>query len=108
MEYIYLIRLGNTDDYKIGYSKKPEARRKGLQTANGEPLEIVKEIAVNFGFKVESFLHKYYYSKRKLGEWFELDDEDLLKFEEICLRQSKALDFLSVHNTYYKDRGDRF
>lgn len=108
MEYIYLIKLEKENLYKIGYSKKPTQRLKELQTANGGRLELIKSIEVNFGYKVETFLHKYYFFKRKLGEWFELNEEDLLKFEEICKKQSSVLDFLSNNNTYINDREGRF
>jgi hypothetical protein len=108
MEKVYLIRLENTNDYKIGYSKDPEQRIRGLQTANGGKLELIETVETEFGFKLESHLHRHYSLKRKLGEWFELDEGDILKFKEICKKQEEVLSFLAENNTYIQNKGKKW
>jgi len=67
---VYLIQVGSTNNYKIGYSKEPVKRLAQLQTANYEKLSF---IALCPGAKeIEMSFHKKYKSYKINGEWFNL------------------------------------
>jgi hypothetical protein len=76
--YIYLIYNVRTDLTKIGRSKNPIAREKTLQSEDPK-LNIV---ALWKGDKaVEKILQLMFHSKRKRGEWFDLDSSDFIKIK---------------------------
>lgn len=78
-KHIYIIQLGDTDIYKIGFSKDPDKRIKQLQSKCPIPLKI---IYTNFGHDyefVEKYLHYQYREQRVKGEWFQLSTEDIVK-----------------------------
>ena len=67
---IYLIRAGETDLYKIGYtSGKAKKRVKGLQTGCPHKLSIVRVLQGDQ--EREKWLHKTFSKYRKEGEWFD-------------------------------------
>jgi predicted GIY-YIG superfamily endonuclease len=101
---IYLIQAENTNKYKIGYSRNPHQRLKQLQTANGEGLLLLKEFKTEFATKLEKQLHRYYLNKQTLGEWFQLDEEDVQKFISLCETKENTLRMLRETNTYIQDR----
>lgn len=71
MTTIYLIRAGDTDLYKIGYTTRDvESRRSALQTGNPYPLSVV---ATWEGTPSdERRIHALLEGCRREGEWFEL------------------------------------
>jgi len=79
---IYIIRMGEFDFYKIGFSKCGiKQRLKDLQVGNPLKLSVVKTIEGTIKF--ERIIHEIFEkigSKRLLGEWFEIKKEDLDKF----------------------------
>ena len=83
--YVYVIRNGQFNQYKIGWTKlRPEedadksvAKRKaGNQTGNPEPLIVVGYFRAS-GVKVEKRLQKMFADRKGLGEWFNLTDMDV-------------------------------
>ena len=77
MGAVYLIHLGDTDVYKIGFSIDPERRLKQLQGKCPLPLTILFEW---WGHDYESFeagIHYWFRDKRIIGEWFKLDIKDI-------------------------------
>ena len=82
MQYIYLIKCQQY--YKIGIANDVQSRLAQLSTGN--PFEL--EVLAVYGFKnanaVEVAIHQRYSGSRKRGEWFFLDDHDLVDFEQIC------------------------
>ena len=77
---VYLIRSGDTDMYKIGYtSGQIKKRMKSLQTGCPYPLSIVK--VINDNQHKEKWLHEKFDMYRKHGEWFKLDNETLI---DVC------------------------
>ena len=100
---IYLIRAGETDLYKIGYtSGKAKKRVKGLQTGCPHKLSVVRELEGNQ--EREKWLHKTFSKYRKEGEWFEFDEETLEKVHEKMVRQRpsewKDLDIKCFRDMY--------
>ena len=66
---VYLIRLGETEKYKIGFSKNAGARVAELQTASPDPLRLLRVVK---GSKAdEKALHAALHTFAVRGEWFE-------------------------------------
>ena len=67
--HLYILSCGNKK--KIGVTSNIEKRIKALQTGNAERivLEYIEE-RLN-PTKAESFLHRYFAKRRKVGEWCE-------------------------------------
>lgn len=77
---VYVIRMGDTPYYKIGYTTSSVARRMAqLQTGNPFKLEIVKVFQGTT--KDEAALHAKFANKRAPAnnEWFILSTLDLLR-----------------------------
>lgn len=72
---IYAIQAGRDGDIKIGYAFDTYKRMSQLQTANSEPLRILKVISGNK--KIEKKIHLDLADFRKAGEWFEAAPEVL-------------------------------
>ena len=75
---------------------------KKLQTGNGSEITIVKEYETKYARKIESWLHKRYYSKRLVGEWFKLDDDDINDFIDTCKKIESTIILLIETNPFYK------
>jgi len=74
---IYLIRLAETDHYKIGYTNgDPQKRLAQLQTGNSQPLHVVDSFSC-VGTRTEKTLHTLFQKARLSGEWFELTELDV-------------------------------
>ena len=96
MKIVYLLEeCGDYPRYKIGVTKgTPEKRVKGLQTGNPNKIIVAKTFPSEFNTMIESKLHRYYQSKRKEGEWFELDSEDVDNFINDCQQIHDVFDML--------------
>ncbi len=84
--FVYLI-LHNNGNVKIGRSKNPIAREKTLQS---EDPELSLLAYWNCPSAIEKELHLKFKTKRKRGEWFNLQPEDLKNIKE----------YLSVYKCY--------
>lgn len=104
---VYLLSVGEEKRrYKIGYTRRQvEQRIKELKTGNCENFEIISVFESKWGTKIESKLHDKYRSKKIDGEWFQLDDIDILLFQESCQNIHNMFEFLSKENTWIIDRG---
>jgi len=79
---VYIIQLGETDIYKIGFSIDPQKRIKQLQRKSPIPLNL---LWWNFGHdykSIEKYLHHRFREQRVQGEWFQLSTEDILWITE--------------------------
>ena len=102
---VYLINQVNTNKYKIGVTKKSvNERLKQLQTGSSESLVTVKEFETNYGFRLETLLHRHYNCKKTIGEWFELTEQDVAIFLKTCETYEGNFKLLEEHNTYYQDK----
>lgn len=81
--HIYIIRAGDTNRYKIGFtSKAPSERMRQLQTANALPLSLIAYWQAPSS--VETKVHALFQTSRLEGEWFELSaDQVLAKLPDI-------------------------
>jgi len=86
--FVYLMKDHINGAYKIGISNSPEYREKTLQSEKPS-IELIeskqfqkRKIAETF----ERLLHEYFKNKRIRGEWFQLDNADIIDFKLILNR----------------------
>jgi hypothetical protein len=79
--YLYIIR--NNGFYKIGYTSDWKKRFQNYRTHLGDVnlIYLTKQLDC---FDLESELHILFKDKRNTGEWFSLDQNDLLKAINFC------------------------
>lgn len=82
MNNLYIIKCG--DWYKIGTAVDVAARLRGLQIGNPVELTLYKSYPVERSFAIEQVLHKTFSSKRGIGEWFKLSEDDLEHIDKFC------------------------
>ena len=78
--HVYLMHDTTNGFYKIGISNNPEHRERTLQSEKPS-IEIVccKEYPIrSIAEAFEAALHKAFASKRIRGEWFSLDETDVM------------------------------
>ena len=102
---VYLISSGVDDKiYKIGHTRRGVKNRiKEFKTGNSSNLEVVDTFESKWGTKIEASLHKRY--KRIEGEWFKLDEKDILNFNDECKKLHDIFELLSTQNTWVIDKG---
>lgn len=103
MGYVYLIGEENEENkYKIGSTKCKDInkRLKQLQTGNSNPLYIKAYYETSKPFRLESMLHNKFKAYNVIGEWFELNDENVKKFKEECERYQNIINILK-ENPYF-------
>lgn len=82
-----MVYLVESEDgfHKIGFTRRDINKRiKELQISNANKLTPLKTYNTEYGSKIEKYLHRYFSHKKKQGEWFELDNDDIQKFNGIC------------------------
>lgn len=82
---VYFIAEDENPNYsalriKIGYSQDVERRARQLQTGSPYRLKLMGEIRLpeSEAKRLERALHKQYSEYRVIGEWFELDPNDVI------------------------------
>ena len=94
LHYIYLLKE-NTEfnNYKIGISIKPFNRAKDINTSNPNGVHVFFAYPIGsqeLAFEVERYLHGKFKNKRKHGEWFKLEDVDVLGISAYVCHKSLA------------------
>ena len=86
MAFVYLLGdFGQDNCFKIGITRgKIEKRIKQLQTGNGEEIYLVNYYETEYPFFIERNLHLKFCPERKRNEWFNLSNEDIVKFKDYC------------------------
>ena len=64
--------------YKIGVSNDPVRRMADIRRTHPDEYECLHLIPTENAFRLESFLHDYFASKRVHGEWFRLNERDMI------------------------------
>jgi hypothetical protein len=73
--YIYFIRADGTNEVKIGTTRNPLQRLRGLQTANARCLTLKATVSFSSGYsadKYEAVMHERLKARALNGEWFNL------------------------------------
>jgi len=87
MKKVYLLKseFEGQSIYKIGVTKNDVKKRvKQLQTGNGFEIEIVNFFESEYTNKIEKYLHNKYKLKNSHGEWFFLENKDVVNFLTEC------------------------
>lgn len=108
---VYLIssETNGSKVYKIGHTRRAvETRIAEFKTGNSSMFEVLDIFNSKWGTKIEAHLHRHFRMKRIKGEWFELNESDLLDFRRLCQQVHDNLSIIEENNTYYIDRGERF
>jgi mRNA-degrading endonuclease YafQ of YafQ-DinJ toxin-antitoxin module len=74
---VYLLKIKDKQQYKIGVSKQFKKRYNKLNTLMPFELITVNKIKSNNIFKLEKSLHEKFKDKRIKGEWFKLEPKDV-------------------------------
>ena len=103
--YIYLICDPSTETYKIGRTSNPvEKRLKQLQTSCSGELFIMDTYETEYPAQLEKMLHRKFFTKKQLNEWFKLDSDDICCFSDICKQYYEIITSLKT-NYFYNKKG---
>jgi hypothetical protein len=93
--YVYLIRQGQSDLYKIGHTtKKPSNRLKELQTGNPQELYLITSYQTKYYKDVENLMHTKNNHFKVVREWFRFDFKIESNFLEECQNNEAGAKFL--------------
>ena len=79
--YVYLIRHGTRNEYKIGMTRNPIRREGELRIELPEKIQPVHYIETDDPSGIENYWHCRFANKRKEGEWFSLTAQDVRAFK---------------------------
>ena len=102
MAFVYLIgERSNPNLFKIGSTRKKNIleRLKQLQTGNPEELYIKDYFETSKPFLLENMLHRHYFKDNAFNEWFELNDEKIKGFHNVCEKYQYIIESLK-NNSY--------
>jgi hypothetical protein len=113
--YVYLVKsLSKPRMFKIGRSVNPYERLATLQTGSPVPLSLVgfvKCLSPKNTMYVESQFHRRFARSRRIGEWFQLSNQDFCKIEapmrqgmQDFIDQGKAEKLHTAMNHEYIDK----
>lgn len=77
--FVYLLRLGDTDFYKVGVSKDVQNRIADLQTATPFELRLIGFIEQSDALRVERDIHRALAGRRVRNEWFKSDHDEIVE-----------------------------
>ena len=101
--YVYLLGDSSKDyTYKIGVTRGDVSKRIAkLQTGSSGEIFLIRKFETVHPFFVESILHRRFAHCRVSGEWYEIPDEDIARFDEICRDIEKMADSMK-DNPFFK------
>jgi hypothetical protein len=106
---LYLI--SSNGQYKIGITKREVSERiKDFKTGNCNEFDIVYVYESKYTHSIENAIHKHFkhLEKHISREWFDLSEEDIMEFPELCEKLFKRFELLSETNTFLQDKGKLF
>lgn len=77
--FVYMLKVGR--NFKVGRSSSFERRSRELKIQLPEQAETVHVIRTDDPIGIEAYWHKRFEAKRKNGEWFELNAQDVKAFK---------------------------
>ena len=80
--YVYLIRHGTRNEYKIGRTNNPIRREGEIRIELPEKVQPIHYIETDDPAGIENYWHSRFAGKRKEGEWFLLTAEDVRAFKK--------------------------
>lgn len=102
---IYLFFIPELNISKIGISRNVNNRLSQLQTGCPYQIKLIKTYSSELSTKIERVLHRSFRTKKidsseytLMGEWFNLEIDLILKFEEICTEIEKNIIYLKKEN----------
>lgn len=99
--YVYLICDPSNDTFKIGVTRDINSNRlKKLQTGNSTELHIVSFYKCDYPFRLETMLHKRFINKCILNEWFELSNNEVINFINICKEMDNVIHIM-LENPFF-------
>ena len=101
-DIIYLINA-DEDRYKIGISSEKglRTRIKNLQTGASCELQLIFTYKTKYASLIEKTLHRQFQTKKIIGEWFQLTNQEVLTFVETCSNIENNIKILEEQNNYY-------
>lgn len=104
-DIIYLIdaNIPGENRFKIGITseKRLQSRIKQLQTGASSELRLCNTYKTKYASLIEKTLHRNYQSKKLIGEWFELTNQDVFTFTETCSNIENNIKILAEQNNHY-------
>ena len=98
--FVYLIKAGQTNNYKIGISSDIENRINTLQTAHYEKLTIIDRVEFSTRFialVIEEKLHELYKDFNTIGEWFRLNIQQVEDIKKILTEELSEVVLLKAY-----------
>jgi Meiotically up-regulated gene 113 len=80
-EGLYIIKIQNTEKYKIGITKDIKRRIKQFETGNPLNIKLLYFMATKHSRSLEKHLHEVFKKFRTKGEWFNFNDEVINEIE---------------------------
>lgn len=108
MYKIYLIsaELDEKKVYKIGFTKRDINKRiKELKTGNSSNLILESFFVSKWAKKIETILHRHFSKWKVSGEWFELENTQMVDFLRICQISHDNIELLDKYNNWIAERG---
>jgi len=101
-DIIYLINA-DEDRYKIGISSEKglQTRIKNLQTGSSCELHLIFTYKTKYASLIEKTLHRQYQTKKIIGEWFQLSNQEVFTFVETCSNIENNIKILADQNNHY-------
>lgn len=81
MAFVYLLKTKNA--CKIGWAKNPRKRVRVILAKIKMGGGLIHQIETNDPHKLEKFWHEKFSSKRVVGEWFALTDDDVREMRAV-------------------------
>jgi hypothetical protein len=74
--YVYAISNPSINLIKIGLTRNPKTRIRGIELTSGSHVDIVGVVQVQDPSKIESLIHDAFGDCKVIGEWFRCSPED--------------------------------
>lgn len=96
---VYIIKIQNTNKYKIGRTVNIKTRIKQFTTGNPENIKLVYFVETEHYLSLEKHLHEIFKNDKIGGEWFIFDNEKINIIEaNLFLLQSMSACAFKVYN----------